>query len=403
MSAFRCRIVEPDGAIQWRTIEARDATAAAGALAARGIVALDIREGRPGFIERLSQPVHLASSFSGADQALLLTRLSVLVSSGLPVDRSLDLLRDQASRARQRRLLDEMVRIVRAGEPLSQALEQTNVFPSWVVGVVRAAEQSGGLGQALLSLADQMKSATRTRQQLITSLTYPTAVLAATVLALVIVLLVVIPQFKPVFAGQEDRLPALTQAVLTFSTIVDRHGFLIALSAMILVAGIIAAFRSDAARAHIARTLPWLPGLGLRNQYLAARFAGLMATLLESGIMVPRALLMTGDAIGSARWKSRIRNTERKVREGATLTRALQREGFLPSTIIRLLEVGEQTGSLVTTCKQAGLIVGEIVQARIERLVSLASPAAIVLLGGIVAALVGGVMLGVFSIGGLAE
>jgi len=402
MTLYRCLVVSSEGTSTWREVDAPGEAAAAAHFSAAGFVPIDIRSGRMGLSERLNRPVRIGGGLGLGEQALVLTQLALLIRSGLPVDRSLDLLREQAPRAGQRELLNEALGRVRAGDSLATALEARKAFPAFVVGVIRSAERSGRLGDALHSLAERMTLAAATRRQLITALTYPAAILLATFVALFLVLTQVVPQFEPVFAGGGDRLPKLTKLVLALSGAVNGHVFALLLTAImpVLIAWLL--LRSAGGKAVVARYRRRLPGSGLRDQHLAGQLLGLLATLLSNGVPVVGALPLARGAIGSQTWRAHLAEAERRVREGASLSRALSAADLVPRTAIRLIEVGERSGRLAETCEQASLVLGAAARARIERIVTLVNPIAIVSLGGLVAMLVGGVMLGIFAMGDFA-
>ncbi|WP_114952129.1 type II secretion system F family protein [Sphingosinicella terrae] len=402
MTGYRCLVVTPEGRSDWRRIEASSEQSALVRLAADGHEVIDIRRGDPTLVERLNQPVRLRRTLSLPDQSLILTQLATLVQSGLPVDRSLDLLRDQMARPAQRELLAEALSRVRAGDGLAAALEARGAFPAFVTGVIRAAEQAGRLGHALQSVAERMALAAATRRQLATALTYPAAVLAATLFALGLVLTLVVPQFEPLFAGSEARLPALTRAVLALSRLTIDHGLELLLALVLLLATPVLLLRSGRLQPWIQRHRRLVPGLGLRDQYLAGQFCGLLGTLLDNGVAVVRALQLARETIGSDRWRRHLAAVEQRVREGERLSSALGRDELVPATAVRLMEVGERTGRLAETSIQASAVLGAAARARIERAVALANPIAIVGLGGLVALLVAGVMLGIFSLGDFA-
>jgi type II secretory pathway component PulF len=402
MTAFRCLIVTADGRSDWRRVEATSEQGALLRLSSDGHVVLDIRHGRLTVLERLNQPVRLRGAVSLADQSLILTQLATLVRSGLPVDRSLDLLRDQATRARQRSLLAEALNRVRSGAGLAAAFEEAAIFPAYVTGVIRSAEQAGRLGEALGLVAERMSLAAATRRQLVTALTYPAAVLAATLFALLLVLVLVIPQFEPIFAGEEARLPALTKTVLALSQLTRAHGFTFAAASAAALPGLILLFRAGRLHQALRPYRRFIPGLELRDQYLAGQFCGLLGTLLHNGVAAVRALQLVRTTIGSQRWRDHLSAVEQRVREGERLSAALARDNLVPATAVRLMEVGERTGRLAETSIQASVVLGAAARARIERVVSLANPVAIVGLGGLVALLVAGVMLGIFSLGDFA-
>ena len=402
MSAYRCLVISREGQRDWRIVDALDQNSVVAKLRADGHTPLKITSGPASLFARLNQPIRIGGNLSVADQALIMTQLATLIRAGLPIDRSLDLLREQAGRARQRMLLGQVLAHVRGGGSLAQGLEQLGSFPAYVIGVVWSAERTGRLGDALAALADRLGTASATRRQLVTALTYPAAVLAATLLALGLVLTLVIPQFAPIFAGQEDKLPNLTRLVLYLSDLTSSHALLL----IVLIASLPLAtwlmLRSALGGALFARYRYHIPGLRMRDQYLAGQFIAIFATLVGNGVPVVSALSLVREAIGSQRWRACLGGVEQAVRAGSRLSSALSRTALIPAAAVKLIEVGEHSGELAQTCQEASSIIAENVRARIERIVALANPIAIISLGGLVGLLVAGVMLGIFSLGDFA-
>jgi len=402
MTEYRILVLDALGKKKWQTIDATAETQCIEQILAAGMTPLQIKSGQKDLTEILNQPIRFGAGIGLAEQALILNQLAVLVQSGLPVDRSLDLLRDQSPKARQRHLVSAMLADVKEGRGLAGALEKAGIFPDYCIGVVRAAEQGGNLGEALTSIAMQMTKSSETRQKLITALTYPAAVIAATFVALILILTTVIPQFRPIFEGNEEQLPALTNFVLWLSLTFNANALLI-FCLMLFVGVFIWLFaKSESGQGFLERAFPFLPGSTLRDQYLAAQYTGLLGTLTANGLTAVSALPLSRDAMPSRRWRKQLSLLEIKVREGGRLSFALRDMSVFPLTASRLIEVGERTGKLSQTCLNASKIMGDAAAARIERIVSLANPVAIIILGAVVALLVAGVMLGIFSLGNLA-
>ncbi|GAA0463983.1 type II secretion system F family protein [Parasphingorhabdus litoris] len=402
MTEYRCLTVDATGQKKWQQVEAANEQACVQMMLGIGLTPLQVNSGTMTLSERLNQPVHLSLGVGLSEQALMLSQLALLVRSGLPVDRSIDLLRDQAPKTRQKQLLADILSKVKEGKGLAGALEAHSIFPTYVIGVIRSSEKSGKLGSALTSVAQRMTKATETRRKLATALTYPAAVLIATMAALIIVLTSVVPQFEPIFAGNEDKLPALTNFVLSLSAFIRSHGLIMLATAFLLVLVPWMIFKSAEGQKLLSSTAPYLPGMKLRDQYIAAQFTGLLATLIENGLTVVRALPLARETLSSARWQAQLSNVETQIREGCRLSFALEATSVFPRTASRLIEVGERTGKLGETCGYASEIMGDSASARIERIVSLVNPIAIIVLGGLVAMLVAGVMLGIFALGDFA-
>ena len=399
VTEWRCLVLAPDGTRDWRRVYALSDRHAAAQLSDEGLLPIEIVSGRLTFAERLAQPVGNSGGMGVGDQALILTQLSMLLHAGMPIDRSLDLLREQMPRVGQRLYLGDVLGRVKGGEPLASALGCRPVFPSYVTGVVGAAEQSGSLTRALAMLAERTSELAQARRELITALSYPAAVFAATIIALTVVVVVVIPQFRPLFEGEEARLPTLTRWVLAFS---DHAGALAPTIAITLIISVIAArlwLLSDAGGIWLTTHAARIPGMTLRDQFLAARFATVLGTLLDNGVPLVRALPLVREALSSRRWRAYCSAVEQMLREGSSITRALSYRQLLPGAAVRLAEVGERSGRLGEAFSEAGKIMHAGAKARLDRMVALANPIAITLLGGMVAMLVGGVMLGIFALG----
>lgn len=371
-------------------------------LMAEGMTPISIKSGSIGLMERLNKPISLGASVNNNDQALILNQLAILTQSGLPVDRSLDLLGDQLTGKKQKEIITQILSDVRSGNSLAEAMDAREIFPRWVIGVIRSSEIGGNLAHALQSVADQMKRGNETRTKLITALTYPAAVLLATIAALALVLVFVVPQFKPIFEGSEDKLPDLTNMVIALSDNITTTIPLAIMGIIILMLLLIMFLKSDRGNALRQNHPKFFPGQALRDQYLSAQFSGLMGTLILNGVNILMAFKLSKEAMNSKRWRDQLSDVETRIREGTHLSDALRLAPAFPRTVRRLIEVGEHSGKLGDTCRQASNIMQDAAVSRIERIVSLVNPIAIIMLGGLVALLVAGVMLGIFALGDFA-
>ncbi len=400
MTEYRCLTVNSEGEKAWQRLSAADEAACVAQLSRQNKVALHITTGEMSWQERLNQPISLSFASRQAN-ALEIRQLATLVSAGLPVDRSLDLLRDQFADKRQQSRYAAILESVRSGESLGGAMADIGGYPKWALGIVKAAQAGGNLATALSAVAERLEREQSVRSRLITALTYPAAVMLATIAALIIVLTVVVPQFSPIFEGEEDKLPSLTLAVLWLSENTATYGLVILLLSLAILG--FAIYATQIASLDTKRKIKrFLPATGLRDQYIAAQYTGLLATLILNGVKAVRALSLARDGLSSASWVEEMQVVERKVREGVRLSEAFAQSQLFPTTAARLVEVGERSGTLGGTLLQASNIMGDSVNARLERIVSLVNPIAIIMLGAIVALLVAGVMLGIFSLGDFA-
>ena len=402
MIEWRCLTLSTEGKKDWRRVLAINERAAANSLIDEGLVPLDIRSGPMALSEILRQPIHIGPPISMGDQALMLTQIAMLLRAGMPIDRSIDLLRDQMPKRGQRIYLADVLARIRGGDTLARSLECRKIFPVYVTGVIAAAEGAGNLDHAFAILSDRMNEIAKAQRELTTALTYPLAILVATILSIFVIVTLVIPQFEPIFAGESARLPLLTNIVLWLSQSL-KAGFATFIATIAGTTGLIIAWmKYGSGREWIARHQRIIPFMQLRDQYLAANFATIMGMLLENGLPVIKALPLTRSSLASVRWRNWCAGVEHHLRAGHPLSQALRIETLLPIAVVRLTEVGEQGGRLGEALTEAGRILHANAKARLDRIIALASPVAIAALGAIVALLIGGVMLGIFALGDFA-
>lgn len=396
---YRCYGLRADGVADWRDVEAATVSAAAASLLDAGWTPLDIRAGGPSLIERLNRPVDWGGALNRSERALFIEQLSVLLEAGMTVDRSLELLMRQPMRAGSRSLFARVLDRVRAGVGLGDALAPERPFPPYVIGVVRAAERGGTLVGALRALGDSLRRAEAVRGAMGAALTYPAIVLGMSLVALGIVLTVVVPQFEPMFEGEEARLPTITRVVLAMSRVVNEHARALAIGLALLGTLALVVARSEAGAAWLRARRAHLPGMALRDRYIAAAVIGTLGTLIGNGVPLVEAVRLAADATGSRTWHRYLGEVERMLRGGARPAAAFAADGLMPELALRLIEVGERSSDLSGMCARASGLLGDAARAQVDRLVALANPIAIVVLGGLVAMLVLGVMLGIFALG----
>jgi general secretion pathway protein F len=285
------------------------------------------------------------------------------------------------------------------GQSLAGSLAQEPKLPIYYVGVVRAAEGGGKLAIGLDSLARSMKLADQTRQQLVSSLTYPALVLASTVVALLFVLTFVIPNFEPLFEGETARLPALTRGVLALSHGVNDHGLLIAACAVLGITSIWAWLRTELFQNWWQARLASPSRLfDLIRTIHAGRACRILGTQMTSGVAVPEALEAAAQAAGSRLYTNKLKQAAMRIREGAGMAEVMATSRLFPETAVKLAQVGEASGKLGAMLIEAAQLFEAQSKLRLERLVAIANPLAIIILGGLVAAMIASVMIGIFSI-----
>jgi general secretion pathway protein F len=402
-NSFRCVALDKQGRPQELRLVAGSEAEAVAQLSAKGLTPVLITQRGPSLMEQLSQPVQFGNRVVGGDLTGLTDRLALLLKAGLTLSQALELEANSIGRTSVLALAKRLEDQIKAGRSFASALSQEKFIPPYYVGVVQAAERGGRLAQGLADLAATMKLADQTRSQLVSTLSYPVIVLVSTVLALLFVLIYVIPNFQTLFEGEEARLPLMTQGVLALSGLVNRYGWELLLGGAVTIFLAWRFMRSQMFERWWQHRLASRSSLfDLIRTFHTGRILRVLGTQVNNGVPLPDAMASAGAAASARSYALFLRDAERRVREGQSLSAICRASPLLPPTATKLIEVGEAGGTLGAMMLQAAELFETQGRLRLERLVAIANPLAVIVLGGLVAILIASVMIGIFSIQGLA-
>lgn len=343
--------------------------------------------------------------FSDTELAVWTRQLAGLVSCGLPLERALSSLSDEAPNDPQRNLVATLRAEVNAGATFAKALGQhPREFSSIFVAVIGAGEHSGNLGLVLERLADELEEQQNLQAKLLGAALYPAIV---SVVALVIVLFLlayVVPQVASVFAGSKRALPLLTQLMLGVSDLVRHSGWVLLLAIVLGAVGARLAWARASFRENFDATWLRLPVLGrLSRGYNAARFASTLAMLSAAGVPILKALQAAADTLSNRAMRADALQALALVREGAPLANALAHKQRFPPLLGMFARLGEQTGQLPVMLERAARLLRTEVQRRALQLATLLEPLLIVVMGMVVMLIVLAVLLPIIELNQLVK
>ena len=285
---------------------------------------------------------------SRADLAVITKQIAILVRSGVQIDEALSVLAEETSQAHVKTVLQAVISELRAGLPLSRAIAgQPQSFDPLYQGVVGAAEQSGKMGQVLTQLAEFLEKRQALKQKAMGALAYPVMLTGVAFMIVLFLMTYVVPQIARVFQSSKQVLPFSTRFILALSDFMVNWGWLLL---AIIVAGFFYARRAlakEEVRLKFDRILLNLPLLGpLLLGFETARFANTMAMLVSANVPILTALHSARSTLSNSVLRAAIDSTEIRLREGATLARALGSQGVFSPILIHLIRSGEASGKL---------------------------------------------------------
>jgi general secretion pathway protein F len=402
MPAYSFEAIDAAGETRRGVMEADTAKAVRSQLRAQALVPLQVVPVGAGATgnEQWAGRAFSRSVFTATRLAIWTRQLAGLVTSGLPLERALTALTDEAESDRERHLVAALRAEVNAGSSFAKALSRfPREFPEIYTAVVGAGEQSGHLGLVLERLADDLEERQALQARLMGAALYPAIVTVVAVAIVLFLVAYVVPQVANVFAGTKRSLPFLTVAMLAISGLVRDWGWLVVgvLAAATVVLRL--ALRNAAARERFDAAWLRLPVVGrLSRGYNAARFASTLAMLAAAGVPILKALQAAAETLGNRAMRADAMDALILVREGAPLASAMAQKKRFPGLLSMFARLGKQTGQLPAMLQRAANQLGAEVQRRAMQLATILEPLLIVAMGFIVMLIVLAVLLPIIQL-----
>ena len=399
MPAYRFEALDAAGKSSTGLLEADNAKAARSQLRARDLVPLGVTPvsmaASSGMAPRFSRRVFSATTLSVWTQ-----QLAGLVGSGLPLERALTALADEAEDPRQRELVSHLKSEVNAGSPFARALGTApREFDEVYRAVVAAGEQSGALGAVLEKLAADLEERQALRAKLLGAMLYPAIVSLIALVIVIFLVTYVVPQVATVFISSKRALPGLTVAMLAISSFARSWGWLVALLIGAAVTTYTLLRRAPAFRERSDAAFLRLPLVGrLARGYNAARFGGTLAMLAGAGVPILKALQAAAETLGNRAMRADALDALVQVREGAPLASALAGKKRFPGLLAMFARLGEQTGQLPLMLGRAAAQLSAEVQRRAMAVATILEPLLIVVMGVVVMLIVLAVLLPIIQL-----
>jgi type II secretory pathway component PulF len=338
---------------------------------------------------------------STRDLLALTQQLATLFEAGLPLDRALSILEELAPNARMKTIVGDLLRSVRGGSSLSDALAKHHPrpFSRLYINMVRAGEKGGVLEVTLRRLAEFLEARAAFRDAITTALAYPILITTTAAGAIVFLLTFVVPRFQTIFSDLGQAIPLPTQILLMVATAVQGYWWVGVGALLASIVGWRMWTGTPEGRLQWDQTVLALPIIGqLALKVETARFTRTLGTMLKSGVPVLGAMavvgeMMTNQAIG--RWVARAADT---VKRGGTIAAALGEHARFPSLAVHMVRVGEETGRLEEMLLKVADTFEADVRTELKRVIGLLEPAIILVMGVLVAFIVVAMLLAIFSI-----
>ncbi|MBN2138937.1 MAG: type II secretion system F family protein [Sedimentisphaerales bacterium] len=334
-----------------------------------------------------------------ADLAALCWQLTTMLEGGIPITTALDTTAEDIEQLTLRRVLEEISTKIKKGKPFSEcAAEFPKVFNEMCCAIILAGETSGNLASALRKLAEYFEGRDKLAKKVKGAIAYPIFVFGFIVLIVIFIMAFIIPRFRVIFDQIGGELPAFTKGFMGFYDMMRFNLHYMAGGVLLVIIGATLFNKTRTGHYIFSRLVLGLPLFGkLLQQVFLVTFCRTMATLLAAGVSVLEVLDILSTMSGNDIIKDAVKRTREQIVEGSNISLSVAAAGFFPNMVTKMIQVGEESGSLPTVLERTSDHYERKVEAMIATMMALLEPIMIITVGMIVLVVVLALYLPIFT------
>lgn len=382
MKNFRYKIKNDKNEVVKGEMEAKSEDRVIDALQSQGFLVLSVRPA--GFDLGKLQKINIGG-VPIKDKVLFMRQFATMISSGISLNKSLEILSNQVTNPYFREVIIKVVSEVEGGSSLSLAFRrQKGVFDNVVLGLLDAAEATGNLEEVLRILADELEEKERLMAKVKSAFMYPIIISIIMVAVIILLLVVLVPTMAELYADFDAELPWVTRATMTASDILIDFWYLILIVLGVLITAAKFYLDSPAGTRAFHLLMLKMPLFGnLINKIQLTQFTRTLSLLLRSGLSIVESLRLTADSLSNVHYQNAVMEAKEEVEKGTPLAVPLARNEFFPVLVSRMISVGEESGSLDGILNKMGELFNDEVQNIANNLATLLEPLMLVVMGGV--------------------
>lgn len=334
--------------------------------------------------------------------SLLSSQLAIELKAGLPLVQSLKLVAENEEDKNLKKILQEVADDVHSGHGLAESFQKrAPKLPSTFIETIRAGEASGRLDECFHRLKKYYEDSAAIASKVGSAMIYPALLIAVAIVVVIIIMVKAVPVFEDSFSSMGNELPAPTKMLIAMSNFMTENLLLLIIIIAAIAMAVILYSKTDHGRHFLAKLALTFPGVGMVNKMnAAAQFSATLATMLSSGLPLVHAMRITSATSSNLLIMEDMENACNGVLEGQTLTHGLRKSQWLPTLLLEMVAVGEQTGNMEETLGVVSEYYNQEVDVAVKRALDLLNPAITMFLAAIVVFILLSVYLPLFSMYG---
>ncbi|HEY6874433.1 MAG TPA: type II secretion system F family protein [Geobacteraceae bacterium] len=399
MALYTCKLGSSDGRVIVKELEAASREMLQQTLEEQGFYVFEVKKKT---LQFLWDKGIARKRVSNKELLTFNQELLVLIKAGLPIIQVFDTILERSEKGKLPEILKDVREDIKGGAALSEAFEKfPAAFSHLYVASIRAGEKTGDLPLTIKRYINFSKRAEGLRKKVLAALFYPAILVTVAAIAVTVLLVYVVPTFSKIYADSGSQLPVPTQVLITFTTYLKRY-FLVFVGGVI---ALIVMFRrwseTEWGRFKVDTLKLKLPLLGkIFTKYAVSGFTRTFGTVLGSGIPIVESLKMSVGTLNNKVLERKLLDAVGRVEEGTSLSVALENVKLMPPLAIRMLGVGETTGSLEEMLGEISEYFESEIDEHLHILTTAIEPAIMIVMGLVVGVIIITMYLPIFKIAG---
>ncbi|MEK7634380.1 MAG: type II secretion system F family protein [Patescibacteria group bacterium] len=388
-----------EGELQVGFVEAPIQNVAADILAGHNLLVLSLE--REKAVRSIDKIIGFFNRVKLTDIMIFTRQFAILLESDVPLGDSIRNLHKQTKNQFLKEIIYEISNDINAGLSLSQSLERQNrIFSDFYLNMIKSAEVTGRLEEAMVFLADYLEKEVSWRSKVRNAMIYPLFIISLFSIVVIILLTVVFPKLAPVFEESNTKLPLPTKILLNSGNfMLDWWWVIISILVMVIFL-IIEYFKTAEGKNVINELTIRMPILGdLFKKIYIARFAESLSVLIKGGIPITQAIEISSHNIGNIAYRDILHNIAESVRAGELFSSLIAKnEYYFPSLVGQMVAIGESTGRLEEILSKISIFYTREVDNILNNLSELIQPILISVIGVFVGLLFATILIPIYNL-----
>jgi type IV pilus assembly protein PilC len=381
MPKFKYSARDENGKIIEGELEAKDLGSATDLLHDRGLIVVSVKEGMGLDLERLSE-INIGG-IPTKEKVIFMRQMATMVGAGLPLTRSLEIMVQQASNPKFKRILQSVLESIQSGKTLADSFRQEEqVFDDITINLIEAGEESGNLENILEKIAVELEEKNALSSKIKSAMIYPSIILLVIIGVVVLMMFVLVPSMAEIYQDFDAELPFATRFLMGMSDFIVSYWWLI----LSILAILVIAFKyyrdTPKGKRNLDKLILKIPSLGvIITKMELSQFTRILSLLLGSGLPIIKAIELTANSLGNTMFRETLEEAKDEVEKGGPLAIPLARSEYYPLLVSSMIAVGEETGEIDTVLAKVSEYYKDEVDTATSNLSTILEPLFLIIMG----------------------